>query len=597
MKRLDYIAQKHRNRLIEILSQTPEKTVEDLIQLFSLADPNANKSATQWLVVTFLKKGFLYEDIQGGKTSKAYESLSLFSKYKAKLDKPYRDLNRYQTLAEVWLTIECFVEVQDNSKYEDKSKAYRETKFLIDRPDGFKIIIPLTEFSSCWWGRGTRWCTAGRNNNMFWAYSKQAPLYIMIFPNGEKIQLFVTNKALQINDSADANVKPSFIKKHYDDLKGIMRYALRVNPHALYWLQDVDLSYDEYVEAITKDGSILEWVPDRYRDYKMLKISIETCSPWMSHIDEYFQHEDIVEKVIQKYHMFITMVPDRFLTERLYLEALKGNPEVLRIVPASFLTYGFYLKAVSHHGGLLGYVPRNMLTLELVEKAVKVNPYVVNKMTFPLKLTRDIYLNAVKSNKKGLVPIRIPAEFLDKEFHLEALRKNPYYLRFIPKGLINEEMCQDIIAKHPKMLAYVPEVYRTTELILSTLKECPEYCSMLDYSDDIFRKALKINIQIFRFVFATPADDICENVLSQDGSLLECITEKRRTREWCLLALKTHDVVDLIPTDIWDQELYNWVATNSTYKVDYALMNKKGIVVLPTMPWKSDEIWHPVTSD
>ena len=87
-------------------------------------------------------------------------------------------------------------------KYKDILDAY--TQKLIDdeekksysgifyEDNEIKIYNPQTEKESCYYGKGTKWCTAGNRGNYFNQYNNNGPLYIIIPKHakyaGEKYQ-------------------------------------------------------------------------------------------------------------------------------------------------------------------------------------------------------------------------------------------------------------------------------------------------------------------------------------------------------------------------------------------------------------------------
>jgi hypothetical protein len=71
--------------LIEKFSQETVLTVSNAVFKFSLSDPSRNKSATQWLITTYLNDGFRYEDLMGDNTSKVHNTLVQFGLYRGKL--------------------------------------------------------------------------------------------------------------------------------------------------------------------------------------------------------------------------------------------------------------------------------------------------------------------------------------------------------------------------------------------------------------------------------------------------------------------------------------------------------------------------------
>ena len=66
------------------------------------------------------------------------------------------------------------------------------------------IIVPHTEEASCYYGKGTQWCTAANNgNNMFEYYNDNGNLYININKlTHEKYQFhFETDSFMDETDS------------------------------------------------------------------------------------------------------------------------------------------------------------------------------------------------------------------------------------------------------------------------------------------------------------------------------------------------------------------------------------------------------------
>ena len=89
------------------------------------------------------------------------------------------------------------------------------SKVLYNGPLG-QLAIPETEEASCELGRGTKWCTAARENNMFDYYSEEAPLYVWRDKNGEKYQ-FHFGPEPQLMDSRDRELskeKVAAFRKH-----------------------------------------------------------------------------------------------------------------------------------------------------------------------------------------------------------------------------------------------------------------------------------------------------------------------------------------------------------------------------------------------
>jgi hypothetical protein len=87
-------------------------------------------------------------------------------------------------------------ESQDQATFEVPEGA----EVLYNGPLGL-LAIPKTEEASCELGSGTRWCTAGGEDNRFAYYSKNGPLYIWRDKNGEKYQFHW--ESMQFTDARD----------------------------------------------------------------------------------------------------------------------------------------------------------------------------------------------------------------------------------------------------------------------------------------------------------------------------------------------------------------------------------------------------------
>jgi hypothetical protein len=172
--------------------------ISDFIQSILNTDITKGKYA-RFLIEAFLNDKFLEEDLIGGLESTVGQAISLFNKYKGKLPKNIRSvyaLNSetgkalYQSPGDLWNNVKQFQgELSGKElKREEQEQIYRETEFVYkDEETGFQIVSPLTKESAKWWGKGTRWCTSAENNNMFWNYAEDAPLFILLMPNKDKL--------------------------------------------------------------------------------------------------------------------------------------------------------------------------------------------------------------------------------------------------------------------------------------------------------------------------------------------------------------------------------------------------------------------------
>lgn len=202
------------------------KDVKEIINALSKADPSPNKQFLQFIANMYVAKQFRIED-----TDKIKKELELFNKVKGKLEK--KDINQYKSLDELYKATEKFTsdtEAQKSKKEVKKEIKAEGVKKIIDTPD-FKVLVPTTEAAACFYGKGTKWCTAADKDNRFDYYNKQGTIYI-ILAGDRKFQLhyesdqFMNEKDLDVTKDEIAFLSkfPKYkdflnmlIKKHYLD--------------------------------------------------------------------------------------------------------------------------------------------------------------------------------------------------------------------------------------------------------------------------------------------------------------------------------------------------------------------------------------------
>ena len=148
-------------------------------------------------------------------------ALTQFHRMKPQLPVNQRDINRFKS----FYRFEDFVDGVTDSKYvpdetEQNEILNREdVEVIYDGPLG-TVTIPKSKEASCLLGKGTKWCTAGREADAYFgSYSSRGDLIIYNEkPGNQKYQLHVTMGGLQIMDSRDRNVstekRREFISKH-----------------------------------------------------------------------------------------------------------------------------------------------------------------------------------------------------------------------------------------------------------------------------------------------------------------------------------------------------------------------------------------------
>lgn len=170
------------------------------------ADPTPNKQYMMWLIKQYLNKTFRLEDV-----SRISDVLGSYHKAKPRLDATQKDINKFtfyqlSDLVDSWEDVDVNTASAESTKFNSKN-----IKVLYDGPLGF-LAIPQTKEASCELGRGTKWCTAAKNDNRFNQYNNNGPLYVFIErPGNNKFQFHFESG--QFMDSKDRTI--SYEKLNY----------------------------------------------------------------------------------------------------------------------------------------------------------------------------------------------------------------------------------------------------------------------------------------------------------------------------------------------------------------------------------------------
>jgi hypothetical protein len=182
------------------LDRSPPKTISFLISALEAADPTEHKEYTEWLARRYGEGHWHLEDV----LTKMPTELKKFNELKIRkmLPPETRDINRFKNFT----GFQSYVEKSWSAAgLEQKSQVGKGTAQEYYNDNEIRVIIPEDEEAACYYGQGTRWCTAGRENNMFKNYSSRGPLYIIIPKQaqhtGEKYQFHFADE--QFMDERD----------------------------------------------------------------------------------------------------------------------------------------------------------------------------------------------------------------------------------------------------------------------------------------------------------------------------------------------------------------------------------------------------------
>jgi hypothetical protein len=163
--------------------------INDILEYIESKDPTQNKQYTQWLARVYSKGGLKIEDMNRQNILGLYDA----GKRRGMINPEHTDINKFKSYRDfedaiIPYDLSAKLWASDKQKKMDKGKSKE-----VYKDANVRIIVTEDEAAACYYGQGTRWCTAGDSNNQFDNYNSSGKLYIMLpkspaYP-GEKYQL------------------------------------------------------------------------------------------------------------------------------------------------------------------------------------------------------------------------------------------------------------------------------------------------------------------------------------------------------------------------------------------------------------------------
>lgn len=256
--------------------QMDDTILQNLLSSFENNDPTPNNQYTPWIAREYVRGNIkALEDL-----SRIKNSLELFHKYKNtnafkelfKYNIGFNDIGKLSADQIEGIAEKIYAYIVPKDKEKDKSKG--DAEVVYDGPDA-RVIHPKDQDAACYYGQGTRWCTAAtKGDNYFDNYNRSGPLYIIIPKKpkyqGEKYQLHINEK--QFMDEKDDPVSLTKLKDYPGFLKLLKKelddedLLLFVDPKEI---TDINKIVSEYLRDIVWEAvSDMEAEDDNWYQYR-----------------------------------------------------------------------------------------------------------------------------------------------------------------------------------------------------------------------------------------------------------------------------------------------------------------------------------------
>jgi Domain of unknown function (DUF4116) len=530
-------------------SQEAQLNAKDLVLRFAGSDPTDGKTRTQWLVKTYIQDDqFKLEDL-----GRADAALAAFERFKRKLPVEQRELSRFKSLRELETLVDPFIKAEARARLErDLSSATgrekrrleewkaRDESIIVQEAEGLPTIaVPMTEFASCWWGRGTKWCTAAEKNNMFETYHQDAPLIIIVCSDGAKFQAHVKKDDVQFMDNVDKSVNKETVRTRWNEFKPLLDWMLKQN------------------------GMTLQFVPEKHRTPELYHLAVEQNGLALQHVHKNKRTPELCRLAIEQDGRALQYVPQEHRTPELCRIAIEQNGRVLKDIPETQINHELCRLAVEQNGFALVYVPPQYKA-EIFHFAVKQNGMALAHVSKELK-TPKLCRIAVEQN--GFALEYVPEDLKTPELCRIAVEQDGQVLRYVTKK--TPELCRIAVQQAGEALGDAPEEHRTLELCGLAIQNngWALYAVPKDQrTPKLCRLAVEQNGLALAHVFKelkTPA--LCQIAVEQNGLALQYIPKDKRTTELCRIAVEQNGLAfEFVPEEFKTHTLFSALAIPSS---------------------------------
>ena len=130
-----------------------------------------------WSVALERLQSLFMEDLY--KTTEDLEKLHYLKK--TKKYKGQKDIGQIKSVADLYDNVKDY-KVSKDEITKTKAERLRDDVEKVYEDDKWLILVPKSKEASCHYGGGeTRWCTASKTSNYYDHYTKQGPLYMMMY--------------------------------------------------------------------------------------------------------------------------------------------------------------------------------------------------------------------------------------------------------------------------------------------------------------------------------------------------------------------------------------------------------------------------------
>lgn len=438
--------------------------------------------------------------------------------YMLKRDGVARDLNQYKSLPDLAKALKPYAEELSPAEIGENERLEIDAQTeVIHKSEGLLVVSPKSEKASCFWGRGTRWCTASTEaDNEFDRYTANGKELFVFIHEGQKYQLHTDGDFFNDLDSSFSDeIKKSIFKAIPNETisknKGLLS-ALRETPSLL---GDIEQTEEICLHGVQINGRALEWV--KKQSPQICLAAARNDGSALEWVQE--QNLEICLAAVVKNGKALQWAKDQ--SPELSLIAVQQNAEALRWVKEQ--TTAVCMEAVRRDGDALRWVKNQ--TPEICLAAVANKGMAIDQVK---EQTTEICTAALLND--GIAISRIKEQ--TPELCRIAVQQNGFAIKAVRDQ--TPELCMAAVKREPRAIRGVRD--QTTEVCMAAVAQNTEALSGIRApAPEVCFAAIEKYPQALQWI-SDPTPEMCLAAVQRDGLALKWVG--RKTPEICMAAVQ-----------------------------------------------------------
>ena len=378
-------------------------------------DPTTNSKYTKWIISRFV-------DPNGGirfveDLSKLTDPLTRYAKLtqSGRIPTDQRDINKFKSMNLLLNLMDQYAEKKtgNEEKAAEEESLIKSGQAVLYKDTGaLKIMIPKTKEAAKYYGRGTRWCTAGDKDNRFKYYSRRGPLYDIIF-RGSGVKWQFHFESAQFMDERDERLSPKQV---------ITVYNL--------------FSEDKWMTAVKHEGLAIRYVQNPSDALQM--IAVKQNGKAIRFIKNPSEEAQIA--AVKQDGWAIQYINNP--SEAMQMTAVKQDGRTIEYIKNP--SEAVKMAAVKQDGRAIQYIKNPSEKMQMV--AVKKDGWVIHYIKNP---SEEVKMAAVQQNGRMIQYIKNPSE----EVQMAAVQETGYAIRYIKNP--SEEVQMAAVKKDGWVIRYI----------------------------------------------------------------------------------------------------------------------------------------------